>query len=95
MYVYVSKQVGYVCNEMPKEEKKKSQKERKKLNEWGRRKKMHRGFFFLVFRVGGGTGQRAGCSQRCSKLSLAYQILAICTALIIFFALRFESLFYP
>ena len=24
MYVYVSKQVGYVCNEMPKEEKKKS-----------------------------------------------------------------------
>ena len=31
MYVYVSKQVGYVCNEMPKEEKKeKSERKEKK-----------------------------------------------------------------
>ena len=53
MYVYVSKQVGYVCNEMPKEEKKKSQKERKKLNEWRRRKKCIGGFFSWFFGWGG------------------------------------------
>ena len=68
-----------------KKKKKKSQKERKKNKRVGKEKKNASGVFFPGFSGGGGTGQRAGCSQRCSKLSLAYQILAICTALIIFF----------
>ena len=85
MYVYVSKQVGYVCNEMTKEEKKEKSERKEKIKRVGKEKKNASGVFFPGFSGGGGTGQRAGCSQRCSKLSLAYQILAICTALIIFF----------
>ena len=54
MYVYVSKQVGYVCNEMPKEKKKEKSERKGKIKRVGKEKKNASGVFFPGFSGGGG-----------------------------------------